>query len=195
MKRITAALLPFFAFPMMAAEPLTPLASPAATQPASFAVLPPTTQPGLTPAAMANVGVNTLGPAQCCCCRSHRSTLPIERTGSGGVQQNMLTDLSRAGGLQPITLDARKPENAPPAAGFDGDAAIRIARTQNADFVIYGTYQVADTDLRIIGVITDVMTGQPVGGIKATGPIREVFAMEDSLVEPGPAAVAAAGGE
>jgi len=87
------------------------------------------------------------------------------------VQQNLLTDLARA---KLHVAAADKPiENA-----SDAQTA---AKAVGARYIINGTYQVADTQVRFNGQVFDAVTGNVIGGLSATGAPRDLFNLEDSL--------------
>ena len=52
-----------------------------------------------------------------------------------------------------------------------------------AQYLISGTCQVVDVELRLSGQMIDVATGRPVGGLKATGAVRDLFSLEDILCD------------
>lgn len=87
------------------------------------------------------------------------------------VQQNLLTDLARAK-LHPLGAE-KAIEN-----GADAQAAARAA---GAKYLIAGSYQVADQQVRFNGQVIDAATGNVLGGISTTGAIRDLFTMEDAL--------------
>jgi TolB-like protein len=107
---------------------------------------------------------------------------PLQAVGEDGktawiaqaVQQNVLNDLSRLQGVRPI-LPAT-----PPA---DRDAAIKAAKSAGANFLLEGSYTLADPGIRITVQLLDLRTNQYIGAAKATGPLRELFALEDSIAE------------
>jgi len=88
-----------------------------------------------------------------------------------GVQQNLLTDLAR-GKLRVMAADKSYPGTT------EAQAA---ARAVGARLLLTGTYQVNDTLVRFNGQIIDVASGNVLGGISATGAIRDLFSMEDAL--------------
>jgi TolB-like protein len=110
------------------------------------------------------------------------------------LQQNLMAELSRAGSVKPASATA--------AAG-DQEAAIRAGEAAGAKYVVFGTYQSVESDLRITGQVVDVSTKQAIAGLKATGTLRDLFGLEDTIAAqvkkalPGaamlPAAPAAAG--
>lgn len=112
--------------------------------------------------------------------------LPFDEIGAGAkqswisraIQQSMTAELSRLRWVQ--LLDAT-PASSSPAT--DAAQAIRIAKAAGAQLVIFGSYQIVQADLRVTGQVLDVQTGRAVGGLKATGAIRDLFALEDTLAE------------
>jgi len=93
---------------------------------------------------------------------------------SQSVQQNILNDLIRLQGVKPI-LPAT-----PPA---DRDAAIAAAKAAGAQFLLEGSYTLADPGVRLTLQLLDLRTNAYIGAAKATGPLRELFALEDSISE------------
>jgi TolB-like protein len=87
------------------------------------------------------------------------------------VAQNLLTDLVRSK-FHPLAADKALPTTA------DAQAAAKAA---GAKFLITGTYQTAELQVRFNGQIFDVATGNVVGALTATGSPRDLFALEDSL--------------
>lgn len=88
------------------------------------------------------------------------------------LQQNLLAELGRVNSVQAISGNAGAP---------DSEAALKLATTANAHYVVFGTYQAVDTDLRITGQVVDVTTKQAVAALKATGPQRDLFGLEDII--------------
>jgi TolB-like protein len=87
------------------------------------------------------------------------------------VSQNLLTDLAQ-GKFHPMEADKAFPTTA------DAQAAAKAA---GAKFLITGTYQTLQLQVRFNGQIVDVASGNVVGGLSATGSPRDLFALEDSL--------------
>lgn len=90
------------------------------------------------------------------------------------MHQSMLAELSRLGFVDPITA-----KNVEPATVADLDAATKAGKDAGAAFVVFGSYQIVDDELRVTGQIADVSTGKAAGGIKATGNVRDLFGVED----------------
>ena len=88
-----------------------------------------------------------------------------------GVQQNLLADLAAAN-LKPSLVE--KPYD-------DTAAAVKAAADAGIQFVIVGTVQSNNQQMKLTGQIVDAATGKPVGGLSATGPDHDLFAMEDGI--------------
>jgi TolB-like protein len=91
-------------------------------------------------------------------------------------EQSILTELSRGKGVQPITLN-----RANSATAYDASSALAAAREAGAQIVLFGTYQTLGREVRVLGQILDVPSGRPVGGLRVTGPLDELFEIEDAL--------------
>lgn len=107
--------------------------------------------------------------------------MPFASAGSGdrdwiskGIQQDLTADLIRSSRLHVVA-----PTDLTPAQ--DSDAALKFGRDNRAAFVIFGHFQVVETNVRITGQVLDAATGQSIGALKATGPTRDLFNMEDAL--------------
>jgi TolB-like protein len=138
------------------------------------------------------LGVGTLAHAAA---PSKVLLMPFESVGEGekawvakAVQQNLVAELSRVSSVQPVTAGD-------PAR--DLDAAVKAAQEAKADYVVFGSYQAVEGDLRMTGQVVDVAKKQAVAGLKATGSQRDLFGMEDVIANqvkralPQPVAVAA----
>ncbi len=93
---------------------------------------------------------------------------------SQSVQQNILHDLTRIQGVRPIL------PTTPPA---DRESAIKDAKSAGASFLLEGSYTLADPGIRITVQILDLRANAYIGAAKATGALRELFALEDSIAE------------
>jgi TolB-like protein len=60
--------------------------------------------------------------------------------------------------------------------------AIEAGKKAGVQRVIFGTFQSVGENVRVTGQIADVESGKATGGIKATGPLQELFSLQDSLV-------------
>jgi TolB-like protein len=97
-----------------------------------------------------------------------------------GVQQSLVTDLARAD-VQPVTLDPARPESSSPAGGYDSTAVLNLGRGQSARYVVHGTYQFNNEEVRLTGLVIDVDENRTVGSVKATGSLRDLFDLQDAL--------------
>jgi TolB-like protein len=104
--------------------------------------------------------------------------LPFEETSANptqgwigqAIQQSLVADLSQMKPLQPQPGEAAARER-----------AIEQARSRDAEYVILGSYQLVEPQVRITGQVIESSTGRVLGGLKSTGDVRELFAMQDTL--------------
>lgn len=89
------------------------------------------------------------------------------------IQSSVVTELSRSKNLQPTAIDASGP--------FDGAKALAAAQGASASVVVYGNFQVIDNQLRITGQILKADSGEVLGGLKASGGVRDLFNLEDTI--------------
>ena len=92
---------------------------------------------------------------------------------SQAVQQNVLNDLTRLQGVKPILA----------AAPADHDAAVKAAKAAGAQFLLEGSYTLADPGIRITLQLFDLRTNAYIGAAKATGALKDLFALEDSIAD------------
>jgi TolB-like protein len=88
------------------------------------------------------------------------------------LQQNLVAELSRVNSVQAVTQDRA-------VDGMEG--ALKAASTASADYVVFGSYQAVDGDLRMTGQVVDVSKKQAITGLKSTGTQRDLFGMEDVI--------------
>src|SRR5688500_534432 len=93
---------------------------------------------------------------------------------SHSIQQNIHHELTRLQGVRPIL------PTIPPA---DRDVAIKDAKAAGASLLLEGSYTLADPGIRITIQIFDLRTNAYIGAAKATGPLKDLFALEDSIAE------------
>jgi TolB-like protein len=99
---------------------------------------------------------------------------PTNHTWVGqALQEDILATISRSG-LQAKPVDK-------PLPGSDGQAVAKVARDMGAGLAVSGTYQIVEDQIRINGQVTDVASGRAVGSLQATGNVRDLFNIEDSL--------------
>ncbi len=68
-----------------------------------------------------------------------------------------------------------------PLPGSDVQAAAQTARNAGAAFAISGTYQINGDQIRVNAQLTDAASAHAVGTLQATGDVRDLFKIEDSL--------------
>ena len=90
------------------------------------------------------------------------------------AQEDLMTDLTQA------TL-ARIKAPSEPRPARDADVALKLAKEFNATVVIYGQAQVVDLNVRLTGQVLDVASGRTLGALKVTGPLSDLFQIEDAL--------------
>jgi TolB-like protein len=90
------------------------------------------------------------------------------------IQQDLVADLTQMTRARIIA-----PTTAGPAA--DEPTALDEARREGAVFAIFGQAQVSGGQMRVTGEVLDVTAGKPVGSLKATAPVNDLFPLEDSL--------------
>lgn len=106
---------------------------------------------------------------------------PAENAGANdwigkGIQQSLLADLSGTPGVA-VTFSTAQPGQ---AAHQPADS-LAVAAQAGASVAVVGTYQTVDNQIRITGVVYDVASGKDLGGIKVTGPMTDLFKLEDAL--------------
>ena len=92
---------------------------------------------------------------------------------SQAIEEDLSHDLARNHAIRLI-----KPASTQPVNGAD---ALATARDAEAQRLISGSYQVVDDQLRITANVIDVNQTQSAGEVKATGRVRDLFQLEDSL--------------
>jgi TolB-like protein len=140
--------------------------------PIAMADVPPATAPA--PSAAASVQSYPAAPTVL--------VLPFQQTGdtssfgwvSPAIQENLLGQVAHGGVFQALSSNQ-------PVAGADSASAVQIARTSNANVVVFGGYQVVSDQIRVDGMVLDVASGRVVGTLQATGQVQDLFKMEDSL--------------
>jgi TolB-like protein len=98
---------------------------------------------------------------------------PVEKEWvAKALQQNLVAELARVNSVQAVTGDR--------AVG-GAEAALKAADEVKADYVVFGSYQAVDGDLRMTGQVIEVSKRQAVAGLKTTGSQRDLFGMEDVI--------------
>jgi TolB-like protein len=107
--------------------------------------------------------------------------LPFHETASSNqawvgkaLQQDLVVDMTRATRAQ-----IEGPSAAAPAQ--DSAAAMDAARQAGASLVVYGQFQSVAGQMRITGQVLSAPSGQAIGSVSATGPINDLFPLEDAV--------------
>src|SRR5688572_3613615 len=89
------------------------------------------------------------------------------------IQQSLVAELSRLPDVSPV--------NGKPEIGVidDVDEAVRAAGGAGTPYVVFGAYQLVEQELRVTGQVVEASGGAVLGGIKATGNLRDLFGVED----------------
>jgi len=85
-----------------------------------------------------------------------------------GIAQAIVTDLSGVRGIAP-------------AIGEKSTTPFQAARDAGASFVIVGTLQTMNGELRVLGQIIETQHAQVVGALHMTAPVENLFDIEDSV--------------
>jgi TolB-like protein len=110
------------------------------------------------------------------------AVLPFDVQGSSGhdwlgraLQEGLATGLQNQPGVQAVIVSGVAP--------LDSTAAADTAKTVYADLVIFGGVQVVDNQIRVNGQIISATSGRPVGVLRCDGGERDLFNLEDMLVD------------
>src|SRR5689334_9869452 len=96
------------------------------------------------------------------------------------IQQSLLTDLVMGG---PVRVSSSS------VAATDPNAAVDVGKNAGAKYVVFGQIHVNDRGegagaaVRVTGQVLDTATGRPVGVLKSTGSMDDLFPVEDDLAE------------
>ena len=89
------------------------------------------------------------------------------------IQENLITQAAGDTAIQAMAMS--EPLNG------GGPEALAAAKNAGATLVVFGTYEISDTEIRVNGQIQDVNYGRALGTLKATGAISDLFKIEDTL--------------
>lgn len=92
------------------------------------------------------------------------------------VQQNLLNELGRTPLVSPVT-----PTTQPVQPVADSIQALKAGEAAKTAYVVFGSYQINEGALRLTAQVLDTQTARIVGSAKATGSMRDLFALEDEL--------------
>jgi non-specific serine/threonine protein kinase len=112
-----------------------------------------------------------------------------------GIAETVTSDLKRLDGLTVVGRDRVSEQLRKVAAEHvpDDEIAFRVGRELCARWVVSGGLQRVGDRLRVTAVLMDVSTGALVKTEKADGPVGDVFALQDRIVEDLAPALAVAG--
>jgi TolB-like protein len=107
--------------------------------------------------------------------------IPFTQIGDNGhswvgsaIHENLVTQASADSALQVIAMNQ-------PMQNNSQQDAISTAKGVGAGFVVYGSFQFAGDQLRVNGRVLETTYGQTVATLSATGPIIDLFKIEDTL--------------
>jgi hypothetical protein len=90
------------------------------------------------------------------------------------VQRDLEADLMRGTRTRLLA-----PSTVPPAS--DSTEAMEAARRLGASIVVFGQMQSNGSEIRLTGQVVDVATERPLGPMKATGLMSDLFHLEDAI--------------
>jgi TolB-like protein len=93
-----------------------------------------------------------------------------------GVQQDLASALAPN-----LRGRALAPASAGPAA--DAAAALKLGREAGAEAVLFGQAQVLNDQVRLTGQIIEVPSGKSLESLKQSGPVTDLFKLEDALTQ------------
>src|SRR5688572_12985329 len=91
---------------------------------------------------------------------------------SRAIQQALVAELARVPLVSPMNAKVE-------VKADDAQAAAAAAKDAGAAFAVFGAYQLVEQELRVTGQVLDAGSGAVLGGIKATGNLRDLFGVED----------------
>ena len=93
------------------------------------------------------------------------------------VQRSLNNELARQSQYRVVSPATQ------PAQREDLEVAKSAAQKAGAQKVVFGSFQIINEELRITGQVYDLDAGGYVGSLKATGALRDLFALQDELGE------------
>ncbi|MGD0461780.1 MAG: hypothetical protein ABSB74_04755 [Tepidisphaeraceae bacterium] len=108
--------------------------------------------------------------------------VPFKQIGDAGsqgwvgaaIQENLISNATAYPGAQAVALNQ-------PLANMDSADAVKAARDAGASIVVFGSYQLSDEQLRVTGQAMDVGSGRVLATLQVTGPVTDLFKIEDTL--------------
>jgi TolB-like protein len=93
---------------------------------------------------------------------------------SGALQESLLDTVSGDTAVQALGLTQ-------PMSNSESAGALSAAKDAGASLVIFGSYQFSDNQMRVTGQAVNVADGRTLTTLTATGPVLDLFKIEDSL--------------
>ena len=90
------------------------------------------------------------------------------------IHENLVTQVSADSAVQAIGMNQ-------PLAGTSQQDAMAAAKGAGAGLVVFGSFQFAGDALRVNGRVMETTYGQTIATLSATGPIIDLFKIEDTL--------------
>jgi TolB-like protein len=88
------------------------------------------------------------------------------------LQQSLAADISATGSAQ---------VQSGTTVASDMDAALAAGIAAGAKYVVFGSFASSGSELRVTGQIVDVTRHESVGALKVTGPVQDLFKLEDVI--------------
>jgi len=92
----------------------------------------------------------------------------------GALQEDLMAQVAKSGTFAPAAYGK-------PLGAADAAAAMQAGRDNGAAIVIFGSYQVVADQVRVTGQLGDVPSNRVVAVLQGTGPLRDLFKIEDAL--------------
>jgi TolB-like protein len=90
------------------------------------------------------------------------------------IQENLMSNVAASSVTEAVALNH-------PLAGADKSEVIHAANGVGASIAVFGSYQLSSDQLRVTGQAVDVASGKVLATLRATGPVTDLFKMEDTL--------------
>lgn len=104
---------------------------------------------------------------------------------SGGIAETLTVDLRKIGGIRVVGSDPetrRRMAVARAAGVVDADAAVELARSVGAGWVVWGAFQKVGDRIRLTPQFAEVASGETVSAEKIDGKVEDIFELQDRIV-------------
>jgi TolB-like protein len=91
----------------------------------------------------------------------------------GAMQEGLQSNLSRQSGVAAVLITPGNPN--------DPQSVLAAARDAKADFVILGSVQVVENQMRISGELVSTGSGKTITGLRMDGALGDLFVIEDAM--------------